>query len=96
MRSRLHEVGELGRVQPPQLAEGYLQARRRHMGDERLDLGPVDDPARLDPAAEHAGQGRRSTGRELVSTPMTCHWRPVRASSISLARTRRAPSRWMR
>ena len=43
VRGRLDEVGDLGRVQPGQLAVGDAQAGRRHVGDERLDAPPVDD-----------------------------------------------------
>ena len=46
VRGRLHEVRQLGRVQPPQLAERDLQVGRRHVGDEGLDIGPVDHSSR--------------------------------------------------
>ncbi len=52
MRCCLHKICELGRVHPPQLAERDLQASRRNVSDERLNVGPVDHATRLDQVAQ--------------------------------------------
>ena len=44
MARGLDEVGDLRRVQRGDPPVGQAQARRRHVPDERLELGPWDEP----------------------------------------------------
>ena len=94
---RLHQVGDLGRVQPGQLAVGDAQPRRRDVGDERLDARPVDQarPTRHPRRRVPATAGGAPAGC-CGSTPMTSQVPSTWASSISLARISRPPTMLMR
>ena len=89
----LHEVGDLGRMQLGELGVGDPQAHRRDVTHERLDAGPVEELARGDALPERpwaaGGAGRRAAPcrRRPRATSRRCS-----ASSISFARTSRAPS----
>ena len=93
----LDQVGEFGRVQPPQLAERYLQAGRRHMGRRTARSRPSRPagPA-LTLRRNLRGSAPAQHGPRAGVHPDDCQVAPTLASSISLALTRRAPSRWMR
>ena len=43
VRCALHEVRDLGRMQPPQALQRHQQLRGRNVSDERLDVLPVQD-----------------------------------------------------
>jgi len=55
VRGRFDEVGDLGGMEPGQLAERDAQARRGDMGHEGLDARPVDDL----PGRDAPSQGTR-------------------------------------
>ena len=56
VRRRLDEVGDLGGVEPGQLAVGDAQARRGDVGDEGLDARPVHDLAGGDATPQRTGR----------------------------------------
>ena len=90
----LDEVGDLGRVQLGQLAVRDAQARRRHVRDERLDGGEVDDRLGLDALAhalaEQAAQEAADVrGRRPRPPSVPSIW----AISISLAMISRPRTR---
>ena len=97
VRRRLDQVGDLGRVQPGQLPVGDAQPGGGHVGHEGLDARPVDDRSRLDRAAGAcpAAAGAGPAGC-CGSTPTTSQVPSTLASSISLARMRRPPTRLIR
>ena len=55
-RGRLDEVGDLGGVELGELRVRDAQAHRRHVPDERLDAGPVEELAGRDVRAERLRQ----------------------------------------
>ena len=52
VRGRLDQVGKLGRVDAAELAERDLEPCGRDMGDERLDVLPVDHAPGANPLAK--------------------------------------------
>ena len=59
VRGRFDQVGDLGRMEPGQLAVGDAEAGRGDVGHEGLDAGPVDDvsPGRDAPAQTRGAAG---------------------------------------
>ena len=94
VRRRLDEVGDLRRVELRELRVRHAQADGRDVAGERLDRGPVEEAAAASTAlGERARQHAPDAGpRRLTSTPTTRYQPSSRASSISFARTSRAPS----
>ena len=69
VRGGLDEVGDLGGMEPGQLAVGDAQARRGDVRHEWLDARPVDDlPGRDASGRATRGSSRRSATRGLGST----------------------------
>ena len=58
----LHQVGDLGRVEPGQLPVGDAEVGGGHMGHERLDVGPVHHGAGPDVAAQAPGEQAADQG----------------------------------
>ena len=69
VRRRLDEVGDLGRVQVGELAEREAQPRRRHMADERLEVGPVQERTLAVARAQRARQPAAQLGRAARIDP---------------------------
>ena len=71
----------------------HAQPHGRDVPGERLDARPVEEAARLDAGRRaRAASRRRTRPRRPTSTPTTRYQPSSRASSISFARTSRAPS----
>ena len=70
---RLDEVGDLRRVKRRDPPVGQPQPRRRHVTDERLELGPGDELRMGGPVSPRSGRGssRRKRAPRLGSMPAT-------------------------
>ena len=72
-RGRLHEIGDLGRMQLGELRVGHAQAHGGHVSDERLDARPIEELAggdvRAEPLRQQAPQTPAGTGVDADHAP---------------------------
>ena len=92
MRRRLDQVGDLRRMKPGAASGAHPQ---RTLGTCPTNGSMLAQSTNVPAATRRPsgrGSNRRSPPRAPVSTPTTRHQPSTRASSISFARTKRAPS----